>query len=140
MPEIIAEATRREGIANPQHGFLALFSKDPFPGATIELRWVRGDDANGNTYTWQGLEGWLCVALLRYFEAAPAAIHLQVRPVEAEIVGFDEWFDRRVGELSGLLDRWRGLDPDSVPPAVHAWLRGLAHDAWQEGRRHTVIP
>ena len=36
MPELIRMATTEAGSPNPERGFGALFSKDPFPGATVE--------------------------------------------------------------------------------------------------------
>ncbi len=35
MPELIEIATAKAGIAEPEKGFVALFSKDPFPGAGL---------------------------------------------------------------------------------------------------------
>ena len=68
----------RKGIANAAEGFLMLFSADPFPGADMQLEWVR-EESGGNVYRWEQREGWLCPALLRYFDAAPTRIFVQLK-------------------------------------------------------------
>ncbi len=69
MPEIIQAATAQAGIANPERGFIALFSHEPFPNA-MEMEWVR-ESSNGNVYRWQGREGWLCPALFKVLQEHP---------------------------------------------------------------------
>ncbi len=80
VPEIIELATQQAGIPHPERGFIALFSKDPFPGAMLTLEWVR-EDMGGNVYRWPeaGLEGWLCPALFRYFDSAPRQLYLTIQ-------------------------------------------------------------
>jgi hypothetical protein len=77
MPEIIERAT--EDILNAGAGFLLIFSATPFPGAIVELEWVR-EEYSGNWYRWTatGMEGWLCPALFRYLECAPRRLYAQV--------------------------------------------------------------
>jgi len=75
---MIDMAIAAKKIADADNGFLAIFSKDPFPGADMVLTWVRAE-SSGNVYSWQGWEGWLCPALLRYFEKPPAEIHVQIK-------------------------------------------------------------
>ena len=72
-------------IADAGNGFLLVFSATPFPGHALRLEWRRSD-AGGNWYYSPelGLEGWLCPALLRYFEQAPRAIYVQVKPKPAD--------------------------------------------------------
>ncbi|MBU7585858.1 MAG: hypothetical protein KAF91_23745 [Nostoc sp. TH1S01] len=67
-----------QGIANVDEGFKLLFSASPFPGYQAELTWLR-EEYNGNWYLWgeKSLEGWLCPALFKYFEQAPAKIYCQ---------------------------------------------------------------
>jgi hypothetical protein len=79
MPEIIEQATR--DIPNAAEGFVLIFSPQPFPGATVELDWVR-EESGGNWYRWTatGMEGWLCPALFRYFETAPRKLYAQPKP------------------------------------------------------------
>jgi len=66
-------------IADAQHGFRAIFSAVAFPGATFKLEWRR-EESGGNWYYSPEFqqEGWLCPALLKYFERAPAAIYVKV--------------------------------------------------------------
>ena len=68
-------------IPDAQAGFLLLFSASPFPGHQLRLEWRRLD-VDGNWYYSPEfrLEGWLCPALLRYFEQAPKEIYVQVKP------------------------------------------------------------
>ncbi len=67
-------------IPDTGQGFITVFSAGYFPDATIVLQWVR-EEQGGNVYRWAetGMEGWLCPALLKYFEQAPEKIYLQVR-------------------------------------------------------------
>jgi hypothetical protein len=83
MPELIEIATAQAGIREPEKGFVALFSKDPFPTAQVCLERVR-EESGGNVYRWPEVdrEGWLCPALFRYFEEAPARLYIEVRPIE----------------------------------------------------------
>ncbi|MDQ0394942.1 DUF6717 family protein [Labrys monachus] len=61
-------------------GFIMVFSGAPFPGSRFHLKWQR-EDGSGNIYLSSefGSEGWLCPALLRYFERPPMDIHIQVK-------------------------------------------------------------
>jgi pimeloyl-ACP methyl ester carboxylesterase len=83
MPELIEIATERAGIANPEKGFVALFSKDPFPTAQVCLERIR-EEWGGNVYRWPevGKEGWLCPALFRYFDQAPDRLYVEVRAAD----------------------------------------------------------
>jgi len=75
---IIDVATR--DIPNADQGFLAIFSASYFPDAKIVLDWVQ-EDGGGNVYVWaeKGMKGWLCPALLSYFDQAPAKLYVQVK-------------------------------------------------------------
>jgi len=68
-------------IPNAERGFRMVFSESPFPGHQYKLTWKRGDTA-GNWYFAEqlGMEGWLCPALLRYFEGPPKEIFVQIKP------------------------------------------------------------
>jgi hypothetical protein len=70
-----------EGIPNATTGVTIIFSAGPFPGCQHELEWRR-EEMGGNWYysAAQDLEGWLCPALFKYFETAPAKIFAQVKP------------------------------------------------------------
>ena len=49
---VIDLAVARKGIRDAENGFLLLFSADRFPGADLELRWLR-EEMNGNVYEWE---------------------------------------------------------------------------------------
>ena len=66
--------------------FTIIFGAVPFPGHEIVLEHTRGDGSGvGNFYFCKelGVEGWLCPALFKYFEKAPAKIYAQFKPREA---------------------------------------------------------
>lgn len=67
-------------LPNAQQGFLALFSASSFPDAKLVLTWVR-EEHSGNVYRWPetGMEGWLCPALLKYFDRPPEKLFIQIR-------------------------------------------------------------
>jgi hypothetical protein len=133
MPELIQMATQEAGIPHPERGFVALFSKDPFPGATVELTWVR-EESSGNTYTWRGQEGWLCPALFRYFDQPPRTLYIEVRPAEDQ-TGFDTWFSQRIQAVPPQIADLLGEQAADVQASLQDWLRSFAYDAWQAGRR-----
>ena len=70
-----------QGIPEAVTGFTLLFSATPFPGHQATFEWRR-KDLGGNWYYSPdlGIEGWLCPALFRYFEAAPERIYAQFKP------------------------------------------------------------
>ena len=59
-------------------GFKIIFSARPFPGYTARFVWTRAE-YGGNWYRWpeRKMEGWLCPALLKYFESPPKEIFVQ---------------------------------------------------------------
>jgi hypothetical protein len=77
---LIDLAIEQKGITNAKDGFLMLFSANPFPGADLHLEWVR-EDMGGNVYLWRehNQEGWLCPALLKYFDLAPKNLFVQLK-------------------------------------------------------------
>lgn len=68
-------------ILNADHGFRAIFSAAPFPGAQFKLEWRRAE-SGGNWYYSDEfkLEGWLCPALFRHFPQAPREIYVKSEP------------------------------------------------------------
>jgi hypothetical protein len=74
-----------EGIPDAASGFTLLFSASPFPGYQAQLDWRRGEHG-GNWYFCPKLdmEGWLCPALFKYFDAAPSQIFVQCKPRAAQ--------------------------------------------------------
>ncbi|HWD41906.1 MAG TPA: DUF6717 family protein, partial [Fimbriimonas sp.] len=65
-----------KSIPNAEVGFRLIFSHEPFPGFQYMMSWVR-PEMSGNVYRCEelGMEGWLCPALLKYFEKAPPKIY-----------------------------------------------------------------
>ena len=63
-------------IPDAASGFTLIFSAVPFPGHQAVFDWRR-EEAGGNWYYSSdlGREGWLCPALFKYFEQAPAQIY-----------------------------------------------------------------
>lgn len=51
------------------------------PGYQIHVTWVR-EEMEGNVYHWaeRDMEGWLCPALMKYFDEAPKEIYFQAKP------------------------------------------------------------
>jgi hypothetical protein len=62
-------------ISNAEGGFRMIFSAEPFPGFTLHLLWLRAE-LSGNVYRVAGtkMDGWLCPALLKYFNEPPPEI------------------------------------------------------------------
>lgn len=71
-------------IPNAAEGFRLVFSATPFPGFTHSLEWRR-EEYGGNWYfsPQYEMEGWLCPALFKYFDAAPKIIHAKPEKIEA---------------------------------------------------------
>ena len=69
---------------NAKNGVILIFSANPFPGAHLTFEWRR-EEMGGNWYYIESLdmEGWLCPALLKYFDRAPRTIYAQFKPKEA---------------------------------------------------------
>jgi hypothetical protein len=70
-----------EGIPNAESGVTAIFSAQPFPGCQHEFEWRR-EEYGGNWYysAEYDIEGWLCPALFKYFDAAPQKLYVQIKP------------------------------------------------------------
>lgn len=63
-------------ILEAESGFKLLFSHAPFPGYQVHGEWIR-EEMGGNWYRVSGfgIEGWLCPALLKYFDSPPENIY-----------------------------------------------------------------
>jgi len=81
IPEMIDDLVA--DIPRARQGFRLLFSADPFPGYQRRLDWVR-EEMGGNWYRSQQppMEGWLCPALFRYFDAAPQTLYVKAEPLK----------------------------------------------------------
>lgn len=79
VPEMIDGLVR--DIPGATNGFRLLFSAQPFPGYQKKLTWLRGDKG-GNYYKMEepSMEGWLCPAMFRYYEAAPKELYVKAEP------------------------------------------------------------
>lgn len=86
MSEIIDRILSDNGIkpSSVHDGFRLTFSPFEFPNATHTLEWMR-KEGSGNTYycveTEQ--EGWLCPALMLYFNSAPPTLYARADKVSA---------------------------------------------------------
>lgn len=59
-------------------GFRLLFCATPFPGYTVRLTWRREEYGGNWYYSPQfDMEGWLCPALFKYFDKAPAELYVR---------------------------------------------------------------
>jgi len=76
VPEMIDWLVK--DIPNVRSGFRLTFSAAPFPGFQKKLEWRR-EEMGGNIYATEDppMEGWLCPALFRYFDAAPPEIYVK---------------------------------------------------------------
>jgi hypothetical protein len=68
------------GISDAAAGFTLIFSANPFPGHQAVFEWRRSE-FGGNWYfsPAHDMEGWLCPALFKYFDAAPERIYVQCK-------------------------------------------------------------
>jgi hypothetical protein len=76
-PDVLLDRATAE-IPNAVNGFRLTFSQHEFPEYDECIRWLR-EESGGNVY-WSDkfeMEGWLCPALLRYFEKPPTNIYLK---------------------------------------------------------------
>lgn len=74
IPEMIDRLV--SDLPGAERGFRLLFSAGSFPGHQLRLRRVRSE-FGGAWYEAEDyrMEGWLCPALFRYFEEAPAELY-----------------------------------------------------------------
>ena len=87
MTEMISRVVEAKGIRDAGTGFALSFSDEPFDGHDVELLWMRPGEGEGNWYggtvVGERVEGWLCPALLLYFEQAPRRIFVRCDPLPA---------------------------------------------------------
>ena len=67
-------------LDNADAGFTLLFSANPFPGHQTTFEWRRVE-MDGNWYynVQLDMEGWLCPALLKYFDSPPLRSYAQYK-------------------------------------------------------------
>ena len=67
-----------ENIPDAESGFNVIFSAVGFPGHDAEFVWLR-EEAGGNWYRLAepAMDGWLCPALLKYFDEAPRRLYVK---------------------------------------------------------------
>ena len=72
----IDKAVAMKGIPEPEKGFRLIFSAGPFPNHDLKFEWLR-EGEGGNWYRAEAfdMEGWLCPALLKYFDSPPTEIY-----------------------------------------------------------------
>lgn len=70
-------------IPGCEERFTLNFSDQPFPGYQTRAQWLHAE-GNGNWYEFvdSGVKGWLCPALLKYFDEAPQNIFIEIRRSE----------------------------------------------------------
>jgi hypothetical protein len=75
---LIENAVKFKGIKNSESGFRLIFSKTQFPNYDFKFEWLREGDG-GNWYRSEqfNMDGWLCPALLKYFDAPPKEIYVR---------------------------------------------------------------
>jgi hypothetical protein len=83
VPEMIDDLV--VNIPNARRGFRLLFSASPFPGSQRKLTRLR-EEFGGWWYASDRprMEGWLCPALLRYFDEAPEEIYVKAEPMQGD--------------------------------------------------------
>ena len=76
VPEMIDDLV--SDIPNARQGFRLLFSASPFPGYQRKVTWVR-EEMDGHWYFDEvtDSEGWLCPAMFKYFDEAPAELFVR---------------------------------------------------------------
>jgi hypothetical protein len=69
-----------QNIPHAASGFTMVFASYAFPGHQFQFEWL-GPQGSGNLYHSPDLhlEGWLCPALLRYFNSSPQRLFVQVK-------------------------------------------------------------
>lgn len=77
VPEILYLLCRSVGINNPKKGFKLKFSGFPFDGHQLKATKIN-EEGNGNWYETNGMMGWLCPALFKYFSQAPDNLYFKV--------------------------------------------------------------
>ena len=105
IPEMIDVLVK--DIPNARAGFVLLFSSQPFAGYQVELTLVR-EEYGGHWYKPKGydVEGWLCPALLKYFDAPPESLYINAQPGRGRYVPTEvEALKDRIEKLEQLVGK-----------------------------------
>ena len=80
MPQIIDLLVAE--IENADQGFKLLASNTPFPEFQIKMTWLN-EEYKGNWYYWKEADkkGWLCPALLKYFDKPPQELFCKAEQI-----------------------------------------------------------
>jgi hypothetical protein len=85
MSEMISRMVGIKRLPNAARGFALSFADRPFAGHDVEIRWLRAESGGGNWYAGdvagEAMEGWLCPALLLYFQEPPPRIFVRCEPL-----------------------------------------------------------
>jgi hypothetical protein len=79
---IIEKALDMKDIRGAEKGFRLVFSAGQFPNYDLKFTWLR-EGEGGNWYRAEDLEmeGWLCPALLKYFDEPPREIYARFEAI-----------------------------------------------------------
>lgn len=79
-PFVAGADTYLDLLCQEKPGCTLVFSQHKFPGADLELEFLR-PESGGSMYlaTQHNHEMWLCPALLKYFKTPPAKIYFQIK-------------------------------------------------------------
>jgi len=81
--EVISALVEKHQINDAKEGFEIAFSDGPFIENASVVEFVAHDRGGARYHTsidGQEMEGWLCPALLRYFDSPPERIYLHLSP------------------------------------------------------------
>ena len=105
IPEMIDALVK--DIPNARAGFVLLFYSQLFAGYQVELARVR-EEYGGHWYKPKDLEteGWLCPALLKYFDAPPESLYIKAEPGRGRYVPIEmEALKDRIEKLEQLVGK-----------------------------------
>ena len=90
--EMITALLATKNIPNAAEGFQMTFSDEPFDGHDVQLELLGQGDSGPITGNWykgeiagEIMEGWLCPALLCFFDSAPQRLYVRADQLPAGI-------------------------------------------------------
>ena len=153
MSEMLDRMVEAKGIADAERGVSITFGAEAFEGADVELRWLQEGEITfldeekneksllvGNWYFGKVdgvlMVGWLCPALLKYFQKPPQTIYVSVSPLP---VGVDPiWHDAPKKEAYVLASDELVFDPEIELKRVN-WAKVAAGRIWKLIQQQTGI-